>query len=839
MLCCRVIRACVELGDRNPIVSIHDQGAGGNANVLKEIVEPAGALIQVRKIPSGDETLSVLELWGAEYQENDALLVRKSDAALFESICARENTPFAFVGEVTGSGRIVLHDEVDKSTPVDLDLETVLGKMPNKTFHSERFRVPESLAPLELPVAQIQENSLMPALDRVLRLLSVGSKRFLTKKVDRSVTGLVAQQQCVGPLHTPLADFGVVAQSLLGKTGGATAVGEQPLKGLISPEAMGRLSLGEAMTNLVWARITGRDHIKASGNWMWPAKLPGEGDALYRACSALRDAMIGLGPAVDGGKDSLSMAAKTDSGETVKAPGTLVVSLYCTMEDITKKVTPDLKQPGGSSILLIDLGGAKNRMGGSALAQVYGQIGNSSPDLDDLELFARSFDAVQALLDKGLILAGHDRSDGGLITAVIEMAFAGNCGLELSLPSGFTRSEDPAARSSSALGELLFPWFSEELGLVLEIKDSDLEAVQNSLSTAQVPASVIGRAVASDSISVRHGDVLVLAKKMTELRDIWEATSFALDERQTNPACVAQEKAGLSKRKSPAFHLTFVPALASPLLGARPTVAVLRQEGSNGDREMSAAFHLAGFDVWDVAMSDLQEKRVSLDRFRGVAFVGGFSYADVLDSGKGWAGTIRFNPNLLAQFEAFYQRSDTFSLGICNGCQLMALLGWVPGSPSKRLLDSSKQPRFVRNLSGRFESRFVSVKITESPSIFFKDMVGSVIGVWSSHGEGRIHFPDAEIKRQVEQSHLTPVVFVDDSGSPTEEYPFNPNGSQGGIAALCSHDGRHMAMMPHPERTIMKWHFPWMPQNWQDDLTASPWIKMFQNVNKWCHDSQV
>jgi phosphoribosylformylglycinamidine synthase len=815
-------------------VSIHDQGAGGNANVLKEIVEPAGAKIEVRNIPAGDETLSVLELWGAEYQENDALLIKKSDAELFASICKRENTPFAFVGEVTGTGRIVLHDELDNSTPVDLDLETVLGKMPNKTFESATFAVPQCLPALSLP----QATELSIYLDRVLRLLSVGSKRFLTNKVDRSVTGLVAQQQCVGPLHTPLADFGAVAQSFFGLTGGATSIGEQPLKGLISPEAMGRMTLGEAMTNLVWARITGRDHIKASGNWMWPAKLAGEGDALYRACEALRDVMVAVGPAIDGGKDSLSMAAKTDDGEVVKAPGTLVVSLYCTMKDISKKVTPDLKYPGASKLVFADLGRGKNRMGGSALAQVFKQVGNNSPDLEDPADLVKAFDAVQSLLDDDLIEAGHDRSDGGLITTALEMAFAGNCGLSLELPAQMCTSSDSAADQSVFFKSVVFPWFSEELGLVMEVKDQSVETVLHRFASAGVTACVIGATTTDNLIRVAQGGSIVLDRKMTDLRDMWEETSFALDARQANPACVAQEKASLAKRKSPAFKLTFSPELTVLSTAVtKPSIAILRQEGSNGDREMSAAFHLAGFNVWDVAMSDLESGRVSLSQFRGVAFVGGFSYADVLDSGKGWAGAIRFNPKLLAQFTEFYNRPDTFSLGICNGCQLMALMGWVPSTTSGALLDSSNQPRFIRNTSGRFESRFVSVKIVESPSIFFSGMEGSVVGVWSSHGEGRVHFPTEDVAKQVISNNLAPVRYVNDDGAVTQEYPANPNGSQEGIAALCSHNGRHLAIMPHPERTIMKWHCPWMPEDWKSDLKASPWVRMFQNARSWCDQS--
>ncbi len=427
----RVIRACVELGDDNPIVSIHDQGAGGNCNVLKELVEPAGARIEVRAIPVGDDTLSVMEIWGAEYQEQDALLLRPEHRELFESLCHREKVPAAFVGQVTGDGRIILHDERDGSTPVNMELDHILGAMPQKTFHLQRIS-PEP-APLTLP----EGLTVREALDRVLRLLSVGSKRFLTNKVDRCVTGLVARQQCAGPLQLTVADVAVIAQSHFGVTGGATSIGEQPIKGLLDPVSMARMAVGEALTNLVWARTSALDHVKCSGNWMWAAKLPGEGAALHDAAVAMAQVMEDLGIAVDGGKDSLSMAAlaPTSSGgeETVKAPGSLVVSAYVTCPDITKTLTPDLKLPGSGELYFVDLGGGRNRLGGSALAHVFGQIGDRAPDLDDSSLLKGAFETIQDLLDHRVLTAGHDRSDGGLVTTLLEMAFAGNCGIDVSL----------------------------------------------------------------------------------------------------------------------------------------------------------------------------------------------------------------------------------------------------------------------------------------------------------------------------------------------------------------------------------------------------------------------
>ncbi|MEJ2215654.1 MAG: phosphoribosylformylglycinamidine synthase [Gemmatimonadota bacterium] len=821
----RVIRACVELGDENPIVSIHDQGAGGNCNVLKEIVDPAGARIEVRAIPLGDETLSVLEIWGAEYQEQDALLLRPADEHRFRQLCERENVPVAFVGRVTGDGRIVVWDERDGSTPVNLDLEDVLGDMPRKTFQLERLE--PDLAPLALP----PELTVPAALDRVLRLLSVGSKRFLTTKVDRSVTGLVARQQCAGPLQLTVADVAVIAQSHFGTTGAATAIGEQPIKGLIDPAAMARMSVGEALTNLVWARVSALEDVRCSANWMWAAKLPGEGAALYDAAVALRDVLQELGAAVDGGKDSISMAALAPGNdgddEVVKAPGSLVVSAYVTCPDITKTVTPDLERPGTGRILYVDLAVGQHRMGGSALAQVFEQLGNETPDLEDAGLLKRAFGVVQDLLDEGRITAGHDRSDGGLVTTLLEMAFAGNLGLDVELDPVVA---DPPVPDGVDFLPLLF---AEELGLVLEVDEADEARVLAMFDEADVPCRAIGRTRKDSAVRIRYRNVVVLDDDLRDLRDLWEATSFQLDRLQANPDFVDEEEAGLRDRTAPPFELSFEPAPTNPAILAaekKMPVAIIREEGSNGDREMASAFYQAGFEPWDVVMSDLVSGRIGLDRFRGVAFVGGFSYADVLDASKGWAGVIRFNDNLRRQFQEFYERDDTFSLGVCNGCQLSALLGWVPWPG----IADALQPRFIGNASGRFESRFATVRIQESPAIMLDGMAGSTLGIWVAHGEGRAHFPDPGILGRVEAEGLAPIRFVDDDGRTTEAYPFNPNGSPSGIAALCSPDGRHLALMPHPERSFLPWQWGWMPPEWRQTQEVAPWLRLFQNARRWC-----
>jgi phosphoribosylformylglycinamidine synthase len=815
----RVIRACVELGDQNPIVSIHDQGAGGNCNVLKEIVHPRGARIEVRAIPIGDDTLSVLEIWGAEYQEQDALLVRPEHQGVFRDLCERERVPVAFVGRVTGSGRMVLHDGTDDSTPVDLALADVLGDMPQKTFALER--VAPVLTALELP----PDLTVRQALDRVFRLVSVGSKRFLTTKVDRSVTGLLARQQCAGPLQLTVADVAVIAQSHFGVTGAATAIGEQPIKGLIDPAAMARMTVGEALTNLVWARVSALGDVKCSANWMWAAKLPGEGAALYDAAVAMHDVMVALGIAVDGGKDSLSMAARApgdaDGDETVKAPGTLVISAYVTCPDITKTITPDLKRPGGSHLLYVDLGGGRYRLGGSALAQVHGQVGDDVPDLEEPAALARAFEAVQDLIARRQILAGHDRSDGGLVTTLLEMTFAGDCGLDVSI-------EAPDADALSVL-------FAEELGFVLEVAEEDLATVREVLTGASVSFVDVGRTTTAKHVRIAVNGTDVIDEDMRDLRDLWEATSFALDRLQAGAACVDAEQSGLRTRKAPPYHTPHTPQLSTPAIleaTRKPQVAILREEGSNGDREMTSAFFAAGFEPWDVTMSDLRDGRIALDQFRGVVFVGGFSFADVLDSAKGWAGGIRFNEDLVRQFAAFSDRSDTFSLGVCNGCQLSALLGWVPW----RGIAGAEQPRFIQNASGRFESRFATVRIDRSPAMMLAGMEGSVLGVWSAHGEGRAHFPNGMVLDRVVEHALAPIRFVDDDGVATERYPFNPNGSPLGVAALCSKDGRHLAMMPHPERTLFTWQWGWMPLDWQRSFEASPWLRMFQNARRWCEE---
>ncbi len=806
----RVIRACNEMGDKTLIDVIHDQGAGGPANVLKELVEHSGGRIEIRNIRVGDPTMSVLEIYVAEYQERNGFLISPENIDQFQAICDREKVACEVLGEVTGDLRFVVHDEQDGTTPVDLQLSEVLGDIPQKTFEDQRLD--PQLQPLALPT----DLNVRDALHDVLRLVTVGSKRFLTNKVDRAVTGLIARQQCCGPLQLTVSDVAVVAQSHFSKSGGATAIGEQPIKMLVNPAAGARMAVGESLTNLVWAKVDDLDQIKCSANWMWAPKLAGEGAAIYDAANAVRSVMIEIGMAVDGGKDSLSMATMVGD-ETVKSPRELVISAYGVMQDITKVVTPDLKHSGSSNIIFIDLAYGKNRMGGTALAQTLGKLGNESPDLDDPILLRKAFQTIQNLIDRGLVSAGHDRSDGGLITTVLEMAFSGNCGLELYIDS------------DDSVFEALF---SEELGLVIECLELDSQAVMQALREDGIPYQNIGLTSPEKRISINFNDEKVLDEDMRLLRQWWEETSYQLERLQMNPACADEEKKNIYDRQGPAYNLSFTPSLTPVELlskSGKPKVAILRDEGSNSDREMTSAFYAAGFEPWDVTMTDLLAGRVKLDMFRGLAAVGGFSYADVPESAKGWAATILFNDRLKGMFQDFYNRSDTFTLGICNGCQLFGLLGWVPWQG----IDAAKQPRFVRNTSGRFESRWATLRVQESPAVMFKGMQDLIFGIHVDHGEGRLQFPDQTIQERVLAEGLAPVVYVDDEGNSTEAYPFNPNGSPGGFAGLCSEDGRHLAMMPHPERVFLPWQAHWLPEDMKH-LDVSPWLRMFQNAYDWC-----
>ncbi|MEK7150621.1 MAG: phosphoribosylformylglycinamidine synthase [Patescibacteria group bacterium] len=840
----RVIRACVEMGVGNPISSIHDQGAGGPSNVLTELLEPLGGKISIRGIVLGDKTMSVLKIWSAEFQEGYGLLIRPKQIKLFQLICERERVNCEILGEIDGSGNIVVEDSQNGTIPVELNLAQILTNMPQKTFESTRR--PKDLKPLDLPNITIGA-----AIQAVFKLPGVGSKGFLVHKVDRSVTGLIAQQQCCGIAQIPIADVSVNAQSHFARTGSAAAIGEQPVKMLIDPKAGARMAVAEMLTNMASARISDIGDIRCRVNCMAPAKLPHEGPPLYDAYEALSDFMIELGIAADGGKDSLSMAA-TVQGELVKAPGSLVILGYAPVPDITKKVTPDIKKPGRSLLGLIDLGMGKNRLGGSALAQAFNQLGDESPDVENPMLLRNAFLAVQQMIDEGLILSMHDRSDGGLITAVAEMCMASRCGFDLLIQDQ----------------EVGLPvLFSEELGFVLEVSAEGYAwiDVMEVCQRYNVPLWMIGSTRGDERCMVRDTKMVYWKSRISELRRSWETTSYEIEKLQMNPTCAEEEYRSYTTQlpsidTAPSYRLSFTPQETHPeILEAKnkPRVAILREEGTNGDREMAAALYAAGFEPWDITMVDLLSpkeyievasyeyleylgmkkiygKGVTLDQFQGIIFAGGFSYMDVFGSAKGWAASILFNEGLAGMFDRFYARPDTFSLGVCNGCQLMALLGWVPWKG----IIGEKQPRFIHNTSGRFESRWVEVEVLPSPSILLAGMEGSKLGVWVAHGEGRLVYPDQEITREVSERRLAPLAYLDPHGNPTEKYPYNPNGSPEGITALCSPDGRHLAMMPHPERCFRLWQWPWVPPTWKY-LNASPWLRIFQNARSWCLENKA
>jgi len=771
----RVIRCCVELGENNPIVSLHDQGAGGNCNVVKELIYPAGARIDIRKLWIGDKTLSVLELWGAEYQEQYGLLIRPDSKELFSQICARENVTASYIGVIDGSGKVVVFDSETGQTAVDMELEKVLGKLPQKCFYDTTVH-PDYLRPLNIACLSPQDDKcdekerkyrFLHVFQKILKLPSVGSKAFLTNKVDRSVTGLVAQQQCVGPLQLPLADCAVVALSWFGDTGIVTAIGEQSVKSLVSPAAMARMAVTEMITNIAACKITNMSSIRCEANWMWPAKMPGEGAKIYEAVKSLRDILLSLGIAVDGGKDSLSMATRVveeTSFNTVKAPGTLVLSGYAFVPNIRKKLTPDIKRPGKSGIIFIDLSNGKRRLGASAFSHVHGQLGDECPDLEDASLLKKAFDAVQSLIEQDIALSYHDLSEGGLLTALTEMAMAGNCGLDICFSN---QKHSPFAF-----------FFAEEPGMLIEVDDDRVESVLVELHGQQLPCWLAAITTSDFKVQVQYNGEHLMDKDIRDIRYIWESTSFQLEKLQANVSCVvAERKNRLSGR--PPYHLSFqLEQTSSSILNAskKHKVAVIRVEGTNGDRELAVAFHLAGFEVWDIHMKDIENGSISLDSFSGVAFPGGFSFADVLDSSKGWAGIIRYLPRVRSEFQRFYQRRDTFSLGVCNGCQLMARLGWIPQ------IEESPSVAFVQNQSGRFESRFSSVKILPSVSIMLRGMEDSVLGIWCAHGEGQAVFKSDYYYEQVVTRGLAPIRFVNEQGIPTQDYPFNPNGSRDGIA---------------------------------------------------------
>ncbi|MCC7538242.1 MAG: phosphoribosylformylglycinamidine synthase [Deltaproteobacteria bacterium] len=817
--CQEVIDRCTALGDHNPIVSIHDVGAGGLSNALPELVHESGrgARFELRAIPSDEPGMSPLELWCNEAQERYVLAVARDDLPRFRAICARERCPHAVVGEATDDGRLVVSDERLGNRPVDVPLSVILGKPPKMR------RIAERVAVVSTPFDSTRLD-LRDALHRVLRLPTVGDKTFLVTIGDRTVGGLVVRDSMVGRFQVPVADAAVTASGFEGTTGEAMAMGERPPLALLDAAASARMAVGEALTNIVSAGPTRIGDVRLSANWMAAAGWPGEDARLYDAVRAVGAALCpALGIAIPVGKDSMSMKTVWRDGgttRTVTSPVTLVVSAFACVEDVRRAVTPELRlDRGDTTLLLVDLGRGRHRLGGSCLAQVHGALGDVPPDVDDPAALSSFFAAVSELVRAGDVVAYHDRSDGGLVVTLLEMAFAGACGLEVDL----------AALGPDDDASVLF---AEELGAVLQVRGADLGAARAAFAARGLGAHVhaIGRPIAGERITIRRGVRTLVDESRSALRARWSATTDRMQRLRDDPGCAGEEHEG---RLDAARRGLFVRAtfdldedVAAPFVarGARPRVAILREQGVNGQIEMAAAFHRAGFDAVDVHMTDLLESRVALASFRGLVACGGFSYGDVLGAGEGWAKSILFHAEVREAIRHFMvERRDTFALGVCNGCQMMSnLRSLLPGA--------DVWPRFVRNRSEQFEARVALVRIEPSPSILFRGMEGSVLPVAVAHGEGRAERPSDEAWRATDSSGLIAARFVDGAGEPTERYPDNPNGSPRGITALTTPDGRATILMPHPERVFRAVCNSWRPDDWHED---GPWMRMFRNARVW------
>lgn len=805
-----VIRACVAMGNKNPIIIAHDQGAGGPGNVLKELVEKAGGKVHLRRINLGDPTLSVVQIWVAEYQEGFAFLIHEDRIKEFQAICERENVNCEILGEVTGDGRFTVIDDNDDSTPVDIDLGFVLGDVSQKTFTD--VRIPPNLKPLELP----SNLTLEQALYWVLREPSVACKSWLTDKVDRSVLGRTALQQCVGPLQLPLADCSITALSPIDTVGSVNALGEQPYKLMVDPGAGGRMAVTEMLTNIIWALITDLGDLKCSANWMWAPKVRGERAALYDTAVAIRDYMISLSIAIDGGKDSLSMATQVLE-ELVISLRQLVIGGYVGCADITKYVTPDIKRPGDSILIFADPTSGQARLGGSTLAHVYsGQIGDKSPDIEHVDTLVATLKLTQKLIKEDLILSGHDRSDGGLAVTLLEMAFGGNCGLDLNIQG-----------THSIIEQML----AEETGLAYEVALKNEDQVLSLLEKDGIPAQVVGKTICADKVSLTYNHFEELNLPMTTLREWWMETSCQMEAQQSNPETAREKYKNLNKAKKPNYVLSFEPKPTAPEIMLRrknyPT-AILRDEGTNGHEEMIAAAYLAGLNPTEIHMTDLIRNKATLDNFLFLVTPGGFSNKDVPQSAKGFAAKTMFNEQVWEMHQRFLERPNTLTLGVCNGCQRDALLGLVPWKG----IEPAKQPRLITNVSRKFESMWITLKILNSPSILHRKMAGTIIGAWVAHGEGRFHFPDETILNEVLDRNLVTMVYVDHEGNATGKYPFNPNGSPYAIAGLTSPDGRRTVCMPHPiDRSFQMWQWPWIPDELKE-LKSSPYLQIFQNAQE-------
>jgi len=832
-----VINACWQLGDANPIISIHDVGAGGISNAFPEITNDAkrGATFDLRKVPLEESGMSPREIWSNESQERYVLAIAPDDLPRFAAMCERERCLFAAVGVATEERQLRLIDPLTNTSPVDMPMDVLLGKPPKMSRNVEHVK--NEFAPVDVTGLELAEVA-----RRVLLLPTVADKSFLITIGDRSVGGMSVRDQMVGPWQVPVADVAVTTMSFEGYKGEAMAMGERTPAAVIDAPASGRMAVGEAITNIAAAPIADITDIKLSANWMAACGQPGQDAALFDTVKAVGlELCPALGVSIPVGKDSLSMRTTWNDGGDAKAvisPVSLIVSAFAPVGDVRKTLTPQLRTDlGETSLILIDLGRGKNRLGASALAQVTGQVGNETPDVDSAGDLKAFFAAVQQLNADGKLLAYHDRSDGGLFAALCEMAFAGRAGVSVNLDiltmEGEHASDHGDAKNwASQVGErrndlTLRALFNEELGAVVQVRHAERSEVMNVLRSYNLGACshIIGKVNDRGVIEFTRDTKVIYQERRSALHRLWSETSWRIARLRDNPACVDQEYERLLDETDPGFTPKLVhdttENIAAPFInaGARPSVAILREQGVNSHIETAWGMHQAGFKAVDVHMSDLIAGRVSLEQFKGLIAVGGFSYGDVLGAGEGWAKTILFNDRLKEQFAAFFGRGDTFGMGVCNGCQMMSnLKGIIPGAEA--------WPKFTRNKSEQFEARFGMVEVLDSPSIFFADLAGTHAPLAIAHGEGYADFSQTGDLSKVVQT----LRYVDNRGAATEAYPFNPNGSPGGLTAVTTPDGRFTVMMPHAERVQRTVTMSWHPDGWGEN---SPWARMFQNARKW------
>lgn len=813
--CQEVIDRCWQLGEDNPILFIHDVGAGGLSNAMPELVSDGerGGRFNLRDILNDEPGMTPLEVWCNESQERYVMAVAPEKLELFAELCKRERAPFAVIGEATEEMHLSLEDSHFDNKPIDMPLDVLLGKTPKMTRDVTTLKAQgEPLVRDSITVAD--------AVNRVLHLPAVAEKTFLVTIGDRSVTGMVARDQMVGPWQIPVANCAVTTASLDSYYGEAMALGERAPVALLDFAASGRLAVGEALTNIAATQIGSLKRIKLSANWMAAAGHPGEDAGLYEAVKAVGEELCpALGITIPVGKDSMSMKTRWQHGteqREMTSPMSLVITAFARVEDVRRTVTPQLQPQQDNALLLIDLGKGVNALGATALSQVYRQLGDKPADVRDAQQLAGFFNAMQVLVADGKLLAYHDRSDGGLLVTLAEMAFTGHCGVEA----------DIAALGNDSLAAL----FNEELGAVIQVAAADRAQVEQVFAQHGLAdcVHVLGKAVQGDRFVITSGDSAVYSESRTTLRTRWAETTWQMQRLRDNPACADQEHEAKKNDQDPGLNvaLTFKPEedIAAPYIatGARPKVAVLREQGVNSHVEMAAAFHRAGFDAVDVHMSDLLAGRRGLEAFQTLVACGGFSYGDVLGAGEGWAKSILFNSRVRDEFKTFFHRPQTLALGVCNGCQMMSnLCELVPGSEA--------WPRFVRNQSERFEARFSLVEVAASPSLMLEGMVGSRMPIAVSHGEGFVEVRDDAHLATLEHKGLVALRFVDHFGKVTQQYPANPNGSPNGITAVTNESGRVTIMMPHPERVFRTVSNSWHPEEWGED---SPWMRIFRNARK-------